>query len=100
MILERANEGECARDVVVGDDQRTVEPVVNIIFDRPKLLDDPGVGPVLERPAEIDADQFAENRRIGAFRIVRGQGSHGAAAYMISRSSRSGKGTNRALGGV
>ena len=52
------------------------EPVVDVVFDRSELAHDPLVGPVLERPAEIDADQLAEHCRIGALGIVGRQASH------------------------
>ncbi len=68
MILERADEGERPGDVVVGDDQRTVETLVDIVLDRPELVDDPLIRPALERPAEIDADQLAEHGGVGALR--------------------------------
>ena len=79
MLLERANEGEGSGDVVVGDDERAFEPVVDVIFDRSELANDAPVGPVLERPAEIDADQLAEHGGVGAFGIVGRQASHGDA---------------------
>ena len=78
MVLERANEGEGPRDVVVGDDQRAIKAVVDIIFDRAELAQDALMGPALERPPEVDADEFAEHCGIGAFRIVGRQGSHAA----------------------
>ena len=37
MVLERADEGEGPGDVVVGDDQRAIEALVDIILDRPEL---------------------------------------------------------------
>ena len=70
VVLERAHESEGAGDVVVGDDQRLVQPVVHVIFDRPELLHDLLVGPALERPAEIDAHQLAEHAGIDALEII------------------------------
>jgi hypothetical protein len=70
VVLERANKRECSGDIIVGHDQRTVEPVVDIIFDGAELLDDAAIRPVLERPAHIDADQLAEHGGVSAFEIV------------------------------
>ena len=47
-----------------------VQPLVDVVFDRPELVHDPFVGPALERAAEIDADQLAEHRGVGALGIV------------------------------
>ena len=66
VVLERADEGERSRDVVVGHDQRAIEALMHVIFDRPELSDDALIGPVLERPAEVDADQLAEHGGVGA----------------------------------
>src|SRR5271168_3982115 len=76
MVLERANEGERSGDVVVGHDQRTIEAIVNVIFDRSELSDDALIGPVLERPAKVHADQLAEHGGISAVEIVGWQLSH------------------------
>jgi len=64
VILERTDECEGSRDVVVGDDQPTVQPLVHIVLDGTKLVHDPLIGPALERAPEVDADQLAERRRV------------------------------------
>ncbi len=66
MVLERANEGEGPRDVVVADDQRAIKAVVDVILDRVELAQDALMGPVLERPPEVDSDDFAEHCGVGA----------------------------------
>ena len=61
VILERADECESSRDVIVGDDQRTVQPLVDIVLDLAEFMHDPLICPTLERPPEIDADELAEH---------------------------------------
>jgi hypothetical protein len=80
VFLQRAYEREGAGDVVIGDNQRRAEALV---------------GPVLERPADIDANQLAEHRGVGAFEIVVRKLAQGR-AYKISRWSRSGSSGNGA----
>src|ERR1700677_3559401 len=76
VVLERAGEGERSSDVVVGHDQRPIEAIVNVIFDRSELADDSLICPVLERPAQVHADQLAEHGGISAVEIVGWQWSH------------------------
>jgi hypothetical protein len=76
MVLESANEGKRAGNVIVGDDERAGKALVHIVLDRTKLVHDPLIGPTLERAPEIDADQLAEHRRIGALGIVLRKGRH------------------------
>ena len=70
MILERPDEREGPGDVVVGDDERGVQPLVDIILDRSEFADDALIGPPLERAAKINADQLAKHRRISALAII------------------------------
>ena len=72
VILERPQKREGPRDVVVGDDQGNVEPVVNVVLDVAEPLLDPLVGPALEWSAEVDADDLAEDAGVDAVRIVGG----------------------------
>jgi hypothetical protein len=46
---------------------------VHVILDRAELLDDLLVGPALERAAEIDADQLAEDAGIDALEVIVGK---------------------------
>ena len=51
VVLERPDERERAADVVVGDDQRHVELVVDVVVDLPEALFDAFIGPALEGAA-------------------------------------------------
>src|SRR5271170_2486009 len=82
MVLERADEGERSGDVVISYNQRAIEAIVNVIFDRSELSDDALIGPVLERPAEVHADQLAEHGGICAVEIVGWQLSHRRIPYV------------------
>ena len=78
VVLHRADEGEGAADVVVGDDQTLVEFVVDVIVDLAEAFLDALVGPALEGPAEVDADDLAEHARVDALLVVGWQvGGHG-----------------------
>ena len=78
VILERADECEGSCDVVVGDDQRTVQPLVDIVLDRAEFAHDPLIRPTLEGPPEIDANELAEHSRVSALRIVWRESRHRA----------------------
>ena len=55
------------------------EAVMDVIFDRSELLHDALIGPAFEWPAEIDADQLAEDAGVDAFEIVGGNMAIGVA---------------------
>ena len=69
-VFQRANEGERARDVVVGDDQRHAEALVHIVGDLTELALDARELPALERAPQVDADDLSQHARVDAFRIV------------------------------
>ena len=75
LVLQRAQEGEGAGDVVIGHHQRHVEPLVDIVIDLAAVLHDLLVGPAFDRAAEIDADELAEHPGIDAFADNRAEGS-------------------------
>ncbi len=70
IIWERTQEGECTRDVIIGDDQWCFALFVDVIPDLAKLLHDPLVAPTLEWPAKIDTDNLAEYPSIDALDII------------------------------
>ena len=76
VLGQRAHKGECARHIVVGDHERRIEAVMDVIFDRSELLHYALVGPPFEWPADIDADQLAEDAGVDAFEIVGGNSGH------------------------
>ena len=76
VVLQRADEGEGAADVVVGDDQRHVELVVDVVVDLAQAPLDGFVRPSLERAPQVDADQLAEHAGVDALLVVRGQRGH------------------------
>ncbi len=73
VVRERADKGEGAADVVVGDDQRLAEPLVHVGAHLAELGEDPLVEPALERAAEVDADHLAEHAGVDAFQVVDGE---------------------------
>ena len=70
VVGQGAQEGEGARDVVVGDDKGDVQIFVNVVVDFTEPLAENLVGPALEGAAEVDADQFAEDAGVDAFAVV------------------------------
>ena len=72
VVFECADERERAADVVVGDDQRHVELVVDVVVDLAEALFDAFIGPALEGAAEVDADDLAEHAGIDALLVVGG----------------------------
>src|SRR5258708_14967269 len=50
--------------------QRHVAALIDIIVDRAELLHDALIGPALEGPAEIAADELAEHASIDALRVI------------------------------
>src|SRR5690606_37616014 len=63
-------EGEGAGDIVVGDDQRHLAPLVDVVADLAKLGHDPLVAPALEGPAQVDADDLAQHARVHTLGVV------------------------------
>ena len=59
VVLQRADEGESAGDIIVGDDQRSVQFVVHIVIDLAQVLADGLVGPAFKGASQIDADNLA-----------------------------------------
>ena len=70
VVLERADEGERAGDVVVGDDQGLIQALVHVIPDLAQLRRDAFVAPAFKRPAQVDADHLAQHARIHPFEII------------------------------
>lgn len=56
VLLQRAHKGKRPRDIVVDDNERRVEFLVDVVLDGAELGGDVLIGPVLEGPAEVDAD--------------------------------------------
>ena len=76
VLLQGSEEDEGSGDVVVGDDQRLAQPVVDVAGDRAEFGHDALVGPALERPAQVDAHDLAEHAGIDPFEVVAREG-HG-----------------------
>ena len=69
-ILQYPDEGERARDVVVRDDQRFPQVLMDVAVDHAPFLDERGFGPTFERAAHIDADHFSKNPGVDAVFVV------------------------------
>jgi len=70
IVGERAQKAEGAGDVVVGDHQRHVKPLVDVVVDFAQFIDDLGVVPAFDWSAQEDADQLAKNARVNALYVV------------------------------
>ena len=70
VVFKRTNEGKSAGHVVIGDDERLVQTLMHVVFDRAEFIHDLLVSPSLEGAAEIDADEFAEDASIDTFEII------------------------------
>ena len=70
IVGQGAQKGECSGDVVVGDDQRYIQMLVDIVVDLAKLFVKHFIGPPFEGPAQIDANQFAQYAGIDSFCVV------------------------------
>ena len=69
-ILEGADEGAGAGDVVVRDHERDVEPIMDVAADGAEALLDGLLVPALEGPAQIDADHLAQQRFVNLLVVV------------------------------
>ena len=61
VVCHRANEGERPGDVVIGDDERHTQPVMDVVVDVADPLLDRFVGPALDRAPEVHADELPEH---------------------------------------
>ncbi|KKD05950.1 hypothetical protein TN53_21485 [Streptomyces sp. WM6386] len=78
VVEDDAGEGEGAGDVVVGDDQRDAEVVVDVPADLSEPVGDVLVGPALDGASETDADDLAENSGVHLLGVpVRGMRRYG-----------------------
>ncbi len=78
VVRQRAQERERAGDVIIGDDQRLSEALMDVAGHLAQLSHDALIRPAFERPPHIDANEFAEHARIDTFEIVRREGHRGA----------------------
>ena len=68
--------GQCAQkckragNIIVGDNQGHVQMLVDIIVDLAEMFTEHLVGPALERPAQVDADQLAQHAGVDSFSVV------------------------------
>jgi hypothetical protein len=74
VVFQGSNESECARDIIVADDQGDVALFVDVIIDLAELLKDSFVRPLFERAPQINADDFAKDTGIYALDIITGDG--------------------------
>ena len=61
VILQSAEEDETAGNVVIGDDERHADFVVDVIADLAETLADVLVAPAFHGAPQVDADQLAED---------------------------------------
>ena len=73
IVVERADKSESAGNIVIGDDERGTDFLVNVAVDVAERSFDFFVGPLLEWASQINADDFARNSRINAHRMIVGQ---------------------------
>lgn len=73
VFREGAQECKRARDIVVGDDKRLAQALVDIVVDFAELVLDPLVAPAFERTSQVDADNFAQNTCVDALFVIIGK---------------------------
>ena len=77
MVLQRPEEHERARQVVVGHDQRHAHLVVDVVGDLAEPLPDRPVAPALHGASQVDADQLAEHAGVDTLADLLVQLNHG-----------------------
>jgi hypothetical protein len=70
IVGEGADKGEGARDIVIGYDKWHTQALMHIVGDLTKLCHDLLVGPAFKGPAQVHADDFAQNAGVDAFSVV------------------------------
>ena len=70
VIFQGADEGECAGDVVIGDDQRHSQAIMHVVVDLAQALADGFVGPAFKGAAQVHADDLTQDAGVYAFQIV------------------------------
>ena len=71
VIFQRPYESEGAGDVVISDDQRDVQFVVNVVVDLAQVFCDRFEGPAFKWAAQVNADELAQHASVDAFQIIR-----------------------------
>ena len=74
VIGQGPQKGERASNVVVSQDQQSVEPLMDVVVDLAQLGHDAFVGPALNRAAQIDADDLAQHPGVHTLHVVRRYG--------------------------
>ena len=69
-VGERLHERERAGDVVVRDDERLADVIVDVAVDRAPFWLDALLPPALERAAHVDADRLAEDGGVDLFLVI------------------------------
>ena len=84
IVRQGAQKGECAGNVVVGDDKRHIQMLVDVVVDFAKLFVQHFIAPAFKRPPQIDADQLTQYTGVDSFGIVAWNRHHIAPGWCAS----------------
>ena len=76
MLLKRPHELKSTRYIVVSDDKRYSDFLMNVRFDSAKLFEDALMRPAFEGTAKVYADNFPQDTCIYPFEIVSRKSRH------------------------
>ena len=83
VVLQRPEENERARQVVVRHDQRHAHLVVDEVGDLAETFPDRRVAPALHRAPQVDADQLAEHAGVDTLADLPAQPGHDGVPYPL-----------------